>query len=371
GHRAGDAILIRVAGEVNAQVRRNEIFSRLGGDEFAILIPDVVEDELHVVAERMVHSISQIPFHFEGQNLRLTTSLGIAMFPDNAGNAEELVARADAAMYQAKEAGKNAWRVYRPDSDSSRQMLSRIAWNDRIRSALQNDQMYLNFQGVYRAADGQRAHIETLLRMKDESGGVIMPAAFIPLAEKSDIILEIDRWVIHKIITLLASSSSIPSIAVNVSGRSFAGAELPLYISDTLRKFDVNPNRLMVEITETSAVTDLHDAQRFIKALHQTGCVVCLDDFGSGFSSFAYLKHLEVDIVKIDGLFIRNLPNDQDNQVFVKAIIDVARGMHKTTVAESVEDLKTLEMLKGLGVDMVQGYYLEMPHSDLMAAAKV
>ncbi|MGH8716619.1 MAG: EAL domain-containing protein, partial [Burkholderiales bacterium] len=371
GHRAGDAILIRVAGEVNAQVRRNEIFSRLGGDEFAILVPDVVEDELHIVAERMVHSISQIPFHFEGQNLRLTTSLGIAMFPDHAGNAEELVTRADMAMYQAKEAGKNAWRIYRPDSDSSRQMLSRIAWNDRIRSALQNDLMYLNFQGVYCAADGRRSHVETLLRMKDESGGAIMPAAFIPLAEKSDIILEIDRWVISKAITLLASSPSIPTIAVNISGKSFAEPELPLFISDTLRKLDVNPNRLMVEITETSAVTDLHDAQRFIKALHQTGCMVCLDDFGSGFSSFAYLKHLEVDIVKIDGLFIRNLPNDQDNQVFVKAIIDVARGMRKTTVAESVEDLKTLEMLKGFGVDMVQGYYLEMPHSDLVAVAKV
>ena len=198
-----------------------------------------------------------------------------------------------------------------------------------------------------------------------------MPAAFIPLAEKSDIILDIDRWVIHKVITLLASSSSIPAVAVNISGRSFAEMELPLFISDTLRKLDVNPNRLMLEITETSAVTDLHDAQRFIKALHQTGCVVCLDDFGSGFSSFAYLKHLDVDIVKIDGLFIRNLPNDQDNQVFVKAIIDVARGMRKTTVAESVEDLKTLEMLKSYGVDMVQGYYLEMPHSDIVAVAKV
>ncbi len=371
GHRAGDAILIRVAGEVNALVRRNEIFSRLGGDEFAILVPDVVEDELHVVAERMVHSISQIPFHFEGQNLRLTTSMGIAMFPDHAGNGEELVTHADAAMYQAKEAGKNAWRVFHPASDSSRQMLSRVVWNDRIRTALQNDMMYLNFQGVYRAADGRRSHIETFLRMKDESGGTIMPAAFIPLAEKSDIILDIDRWVIHKVVTLLASSSSIPAVAVNISGRSFAELELPLFISDTLRKLDVNPNRLMLEITETSAVTDLHDAQRFIKALHQTGCVVCLDDFGSGFSSFAYLKHLDVDIVKIDGLFIRNLPNDQDNQVFVKAIIDVARGMRKTTVAESVEDLKTLEMLKGFGVDLVQGYYLEMPQSDIVAVAKV
>ena len=371
GHRAGDAILIRVAGEMNAQVRRNEIFSRLGGDEFAILVPDVAEDELHIVAERMVHSISQIPFHFEGQNLRLTTSMGIAIFPVHAGNAEELVAHADAAMYQAKEAGKNAWRVYRPASDGSRQLLSRVAWNDRIRSALQNDLMNLDFQGVFHAADGRLSHIEALLRMKDESGGVIMPAAFIPIAEKNGIIPEIDRWVIHKVITLLAGSLNIPPVAVNISGRSFAEPALPLFISDTLRKFEVKPNRLVVEITETSAVTDLHNAQRFIKALHQTGCVVCLDDFGSGFSSFAYLKHLDVDIVKIDGLFIRSLPNDQDNQVFVKAIIDVARGMRKTTVAESVEDLKTLEMLKGFGVDMVQGYYLEMPHSDHVAVAKV
>jgi len=365
GHRAGDAILIRVAGEMSAQVRRNEIFSRLGGDEFAILVPDAVEDELHVVAERMVHSISQIPFHFEGQNLRLTSSLGIAVFPDHAQNAEELVAHADAAMYQAKDAGKNAWRVYHAASDGSRQMLARVAWNERIRSALQNDLMYLDFQGVYLAADGQLSHIEALLRMKDESGGVIMPAAFIPAAEKSSIIQEIDRWVIHKVITLLAGSSNISPVTVNISGRSFAEPALPLFISDTLRKHGVNPNRLMVEITETSAVTDLHNAQRFIKALHQTGCRVCLDDFGSGFSSFAYLKHLDVDIVKIDGLFIRSLPNDQDNQIFVKAIIDVARGMRKTTVAESVEDLDTLEMLKGFGVDMMQGYYLEKPHSDV------
>ena len=371
GHRAGDAILIRVAGEVNALVRRNEIFSRLGGDEFAILVPDVAEDELHIVAERMVHSISQIPFLFEGHNLRLTTSLGIAVFPEHAENAEELMTHADAAMYQAKEAGKNAWRVYRLTSDSSRQMLSRIAWNDRIRSALQNDLMHMDFQGVFQAVDGRLANIEALLRMKDETGDVIMPATFIPLAEKSGIILEIDRWVIHKIITLLASSSTIPPVSVNISGRSLADPELQLFIGDTLRKHDVNPNRLIVELTESSAVTDLHDAQRFIEALHKTGCRVCLDDFGSGFSSFAYLKHLDVDMVKIDGLFIRNLPNDQDNQVFVKAIIDVARGMRKTTVAESVEDRKTLEMLMGFGVDMVQGYYLEKPHSGHVVVTKV
>jgi diguanylate cyclase (GGDEF)-like protein/PAS domain S-box-containing protein len=373
GHRAGDAILIRVAGEMSAHVRRNEIFSRLGGDEFAILVPDVREDELEVLAERVVNTIPQIPFHFEGQNLRMTTSLGIAVFPDQAANAEELVAHADAAMYQAKDAGKNAWRIYSQNSDVSRQMLTRIAWNERIRNALRQNLLYLDFQGVYHANEGRLSHIEALVRMKDEAnlGNVIMPVSFIPLAEKSGAILEIDRWVIQSSIALLASSSSVPPIAVNISGRSFDEPELPLFIRDELRKQDVSPKRLMVELTETSAVSDLHDAQRFIDALHETGCRVCLDDFGSGFSSFAYLKHLDVDVVKIDGLFIRNLPNDHDNQVFVKAIVDVARGMRKLTVAESVEDRQTLEMLKGFGVDMLQGYFLEAPRPDHLALTHV
>jgi EAL domain-containing protein (putative c-di-GMP-specific phosphodiesterase class I) len=139
---------------------------------------------------------------------------------------------------------------------------------------------------------------------------------------------------------------------------------LPQYIAAQLSAYGVEPQRLMVELTETSAVSDLHDAQRFIEALRLTGCRVCLDDFGTGFSSFAYLKHLKADILKIDGLFIRDLPNDHDNQVFVKSIVDVARGMNKITVAEFVEDAETLLMLKAFGVDMVQGYHLDMPRAN-------
>ncbi|MGH8751439.1 MAG: EAL domain-containing protein [Burkholderiales bacterium] len=373
GHRAGDAILIRVAGEIGAQVRRNEVFCRLGGDEFAVLIPDAREDELLVVAERMVHAIAQITFHVEGHNLRLSTSLGIAVFPDHAASPEDLVAHADAAMYQAKEAGKNTWRIYHAQSDTSRLKLTRITWNERIRSALSNNLLYLDFQGVYQTGDGRLSHLEALVRMKDEAnlGNIIMPVSFIPLAEKSGMILEIDRWVIGQSITLLATSSKVPPIAVNISGRSFDNPDLPHYISDELRRLDVNPKRLIVELTETSAVSDLHDAQRFIEALHQAGCRVCLDDFGSGFSSFAYLKHLNVDIIKIDGLFIRDLPDDRDNQVFVKAIVDVARGMRKITVAESVEDRATLDMLRSFGVEMVQGYFLEKPHADHTAISHI
>ncbi len=366
GHRAGDAMLIRIAGEVAGQVRRNEIFSRLGGDEFAILVPEISDEMLRVLAERITRAIALVRFEYESQSLRLTSSLGVAVFPDHADNPEDLIARADTAMYQAKDAGKNAWRIYRSDLDSSFQMMKRLSWNDRIMHALENNLMDLQFQGVYSTADRSLSHFEVLVRMrdKDDPSALLMPGQFIPVAEKSGKILEIDRWVLRESIQMLAEVPSIPALAVNISGRSFDEPTLPQFIAEQLKRFGVAPHRLMVELTETSAVSDLHDAQRFIEALHQTGCGVSLDDFGTGFSSFAYLKHLQVDSVKIDGLFIRNLPKEYDNQLFVKAIVTVARGMHKTIIAECVEDEESLVMLKGFGVDCVQGYYLEKPRSD-------
>jgi len=374
GHRAGDAMLIRVAGEVGALVRRNEILARLGGDEFAVLIPDATELEAVQLAERIIRAVAQIPFRFEGQNLRLTTSLGIAMYPEHGSNAEDLVAHADAAMYQAKEAGKNAWRVYRADLDASREMLGRLTWQERIASALDNNLFQLHFQGVYRAADGTLSHVEALVRMKDESGSgqVIMPGHFIAIAEKTGQIARVDRWVIREVAQLLAHTPTLPAVAVNVSGRSFDDPQMPQFIADTLRDAGVAPDRLIVELTETAAVSDLHDAQRFIEALHANGSRVCLDDFGTGFASFAYLKYLRAEVLKIDGLFVRNLPNDHDNQVFVKSIVDVARGLRKTTIAEFVEDGETLQMLRHFGVDMVQGYHLDMPRPDhpALGAAK-
>jgi len=329
-----------------------------------------------VLAERITRSISQVRFQYEGQSLRLTSSLGIAVFPDHADNAEDLIARADTAMYQAKEAGKNAWRIYRSDLDTSFQMVKRLSWNDRIQHALENDLLDLVFQGVYSTDDRSLSHFEVLVRMrdKDDPTTLLMPGQFIPIAEKSGKILDIDRWVLQESIKMLAELKSIPALAVNISGRSFDDPMLPQYIAELLTRYGVAPRRLMVELTETSAVSDLHDAQRFIEALHQTGCGVSLDDFGTGFSSFAYLKHLQVDSVKIDGLFIRNLPKEYDNQLFVKAIVTVARGLHKTTIAECVEDEETLVMLKGFGVDCVQGYYLEKPRVDnplLLAATRV
>jgi len=373
GHRAGDAMLIRVAGEVAGQVRRNEMFARLGGDEFAILVPEISEEMLRVLAERITRSIAMVRFQFEGRSLRLTSSLGIAVYPQHADNLEDLIARADTAMYQAKEAGKNAWRIYRSDLDTTSQMVKRMSWNDRILHALENDLMELQFQGVYAVGNRALSHFEVLVRMrdKDDPAVLLMPGQFIPVAEKSGKILDIDRWVLRQAIQLLAELDAVPALAVNISGRSFDEPLLPQYIAAELKRCGVAPRRLIVELTETSAVSDLHDAQRFIDALHQAGCGVSLDDFGTGFSSFAYLKHLQVDSVKIDGLFIRNLPKEHDNQLFVKAMVTVARGLHRTTIAECVEDEETIIMLRGFGVDCVQGYYLERPRTDHPLLAKV
>jgi EAL domain-containing protein (putative c-di-GMP-specific phosphodiesterase class I) len=191
-----------------------------------------------------------------------------------------------------------------------------------------------------------------------------MPVHFIGYAEKTGRIVDIDRWVLRQSMRRLAQAPWVPGLAVNISGRSFDDPGLPRFIAEELEALGVEPRRLLVELTETSAVSDLHDAQRFIEALRQTGCSVCLDDFGNGFSSFAYLKHLDAEILKIDGLFIRDLPRDRHNQLFVKAIVDVARGMSKTTVAEFVEDAETLEMLRRLGVDMIQGYHMDMPRAE-------
>ncbi|MBU2641156.1 MAG: EAL domain-containing protein [Thiobacillus sp.] len=363
GHRAGDALLIRVAGEVSALVRRNEVLARLGGDEFAILLPAAQGNEAEALADRVIHAVAQIPFRFEGRNLRVTTSLGIAYYPTHAADADELVARADIAMYQAKQAGKNTWRVFRADQEADTEMRNRLSWSERISNALEKNLFELHFQGVYRTDDRALSHLEALIRMVDERnpGQLIMPAHFIQLAEKSGRILDIDRWVIGTVTRMLADNPGIPPIAINLSGRSLSEPSLPQFISESLRTRGVNPSRLIVEITETAAVSDLHDAQRMIEALRQMGCGISLDDFGVGFASFAYLKHLKVDTIKIDGMFIRDLISDPDNQVFVQAMVSVALGLGKSVVAEYVGDGKTLSLLRQFGVDLVQGYYLDKP----------
>lgn len=366
GHLAGDAMLVRVAGEAGALVRDGDILCRLGGDEFAVFMPHATPAGVQALAERIVRAVAHTTLEIEGKAVRLTTSLGVANYPEHGQGAEELVSHADMAMYQAKRLGKNRWSIYRPDHDAVQAMAARMAWNERIDRALERKLLRLHFQGVYRADNGELAHLEALLRMVDEtdSAQCILPGQFIGHAEKSGRILDIDRWVLRESIALLAAHPGLPALAVNISGRSLDDPDLPDYIASQLAGHGVAPQRLLLELTETAAISDLRDAERFIDALRHTGCTLCLDDFGSGFASFAYLKHLKVGVLKIDGMFIRDLPREHGNQVFVRSIIEVARSMGQHTVAEFVEDAETLTLLREYGIDFVQGYYLDRPQAD-------
>ncbi len=362
GHHAGDETLMRIAGVMNNLVRAGETLYRLGGDEFAILLNVATEIDAQALASRVVLAIAQIPFRFENQDIRITTSIGIALFPLHAKNAEILVSRADAAMYQAKLAGKNSWRIYQAEQDNSRDMVQTMQWGRRIQQALENDLFVLHFQGVYESITNTISHYEALIRMQETADAdIIAPAHFIPVAEQSGQIIAIDRWVLTRSVLTLAEHPEIPAIAVNLSGRSLDDTDLIIFIENLLLHHQINHARLMFEITETAALSDLQDAQRTIQSLRKMGCSVSLDDFGTGFASFAYLKYLDADTLKIDGLFVRNICEEPDNRVFIKAIVDVAHGLGKTTIAEYVETAEIYSILQELGVDMMQGYFLHKP----------
>lgn len=356
GHRAGDKVLQRAADAIGNLVRINELFARLGGDEFAIIAPGADQHGACRLAERIVQSLTTLSFEFEGRRIGLTCSLGIALLPEHASRSEELVSRADAAMYQAKRSGKNCWRIYRPDLDESASMLSHLGWNEKIQSALTDNRFVLHFQGIHDALTRKISHYEVLIRMLDaeKPSELLLPGSFIPAAERTGRIVDIDRWVVQAAIEKLAHVPDLPSLAVNVSARTFDDPMFTGIIRKLLTQHQVAPRRLIIELTETAALANIADAERFIADLRQLGCTVCLDDFGVGFSSFAYLKHLSADVLKIDGMFIRNLLNSREDRVFVQAIVEVARGLGKKTVAE-------------MGVDYAQGYHLSFPIAEISA----
>lgn len=363
GHRAGDTVLLRAAETIGKTMRTNEMLARLGGDEFVILAPEVDAAGAEILAERIIEAVRSIRFDFAGHQLGMTISLGIALFPEHGSDEETIVARADAAMYQAKASGKNCWRIYRPDLNNPAQMLHQLSWNDRIQRAIDDQLLVLHFQGIHAVQTGKVTHYEALVRMiePDSRESLVMPGSFIPAAERSGRIIDIDRWVIRKAIETLAGDPALPALAINVSARSFCEPGLAQLIRSTLASFAVEPRRLIIELTETGALANIQNAAHFIEDVHALGCKVCLDDFGVGFSSFAYLKQLPADVLKIDGMFIRNLVDDPNDQVFVRAIVEVARGLGKKTVAEFVGSHETLRMLTEIGVDFAQGFHLSRP----------
>lgn len=337
-----------------------------------ILMPDADMKDAQLLAERVRSAVANILFHRDEKRILVTSSIGISLFPKHAIEVDELLVCADIAMYQAKEAGKNIWRVYEKKPATQRQLFKEINWDRQITEALALDMLELTYQGVFDVNTSELFYFEALVRMRNfDQTTLILPGQFIPFAERSGKIIEIDRWVIREVISTLAKNKMITCIAVNISGRSFDDQSLAQYIIQTLESYDVDPERLLLELTETAAVSDLHDAQRFIQIMKRYGCKIAIDDFGSGYASFMYLKHLDSDVVKIDGLFTRDLVNDKANQLFIKAIVDISRGLGKKTIAEFVEDVDSLEIVKTLGVDYVQGYYFHSPSENNSQVVKV
>ncbi|HET9977778.1 MAG TPA: EAL domain-containing protein [Burkholderiaceae bacterium] len=363
GHRTGDAILVAVARTLTAQMRRGEIVARLGGDEFAVICPGIDAEEARSIAARLVQAVSELRFEAAGRSLRVGCSIGIATHPRDAVGADELLACADRAMYEAKQGGKNAWAAYRSDLRRSQAESTRMNWNARLQRAIEDRRFVLHFQPVRRSADLQVTHHEALLRMVDEDDPARLwsPADFIVHAERSGMIRPIDRWVFERCVEQLAQTEAPVRLAANLSMRSLEDAAFPSFLREALQRHDVDPRRLHIEVTETSATADPLAVRGMIDALRGLGCGVHLDDFGSGYNSFARLKGMDVDAVKIDGSFVRDLAGDESSRVFVASMIEIAHSMNKIAIAEHVEDAATLELLREFGVDMVQGFHLGRP----------
>ena len=364
GHRAGDDLLTSLALLLRQRLRDTDIIARLGGDEFAVLLPRADAAQADSVAKDLLEAIRAHTFVVGGAPLGITFSLGIALFPEHGTTAGELLSRADMAMYRAKEEGRNRSSTFAPDGDWQARVESRIGWHQRIREALDNDLFVLHAQPILDLRTDQISQYELLLRMKGPDGELIAPTVFLDIAERSGLIQDIDRWVVRRAIQLMAEHQAAGRelrLEVNLSGKAFADRELLTMIQHELVAHGVNPANLVLEVTETAAIANINDAQTFLRTLSDMGCGFALDDFGVGFSSFSQLKHLPVDYLKIDGSFVQDLAANAVDQHLVQAIVSVARGLGKKTIAEFVGDAETVRLLKQYGVDYAQGYHVGRP----------
>lgn len=366
GHSVGDDLVTHVGGLLRRSVRKLDFIARLGGDEFAIILRDCKLKQATDIAEKVLDAIRTRGVVVTPQGTaRVTTSIGIAQFqPGCNSSADELAVSADHAMYEAKAEGRNTYSVYSPDKSRPGGVEERDSWFSRLRRALEEDRFVLFAQPIVPIYSAGLPRYELLIRMLDESGELIPPGAFLLNAERYDLIGEIDRWVLKQSITLLHRHATVGndiSVSVNLSGKTMNDLELAGDLREMLKDNPIPAGRLVVEVTETAAIVNIERARELSQQLREMGCLFALDDFGSGFSSFYYLKHLAFDYLKIDGEFIVNLVNTATDQLLVKAVVDIARGLGTQTVAEFVGDDQTVELLRQLGVDYGQGYHLGRP----------
>jgi len=363
GHDAGDKLLRVMAQRLRAALRESDLVARLGGDEFVVLAEgDANVPSLTLVAQKLLTAIGE-PMLLHGHRFLVTGSIGIGLFPNDGEDAATLLKHADAAMYLAKEKGKNNVQFY--TAELARQAAREFELESALQLALQNDELLLHFQPKVHIASGDMAGVEALLRWQHPTRGMVPPMDFIPLAEERGLIVPVGRWVIQAACRQIrdwhSAGLQAPAVAVNLSARQFVSDTLVDDIEAALAAHQVQPAELAVELTESVLMADPERASHVLRQLHQLGIRISIDDFGTGYSSLSYLKRFPAATVKIDRSFIAGLPGDRDDVAITEAVIAMAHSLGLNVVAEGVETAEQLDTLRRLRCDEAQGYLLGRP----------
>ncbi len=365
GHAAGDHLLIEIAGILQKRARKSDLTARLGGDEFTVLLFDVQESAALYVAESFRRALADYVFRHAADRVDIGCSIGVAMITRDSRSPTQVLSQADIACHLAKRGGRNRVHLFKPADESSVSAMSMdMGWSRRIKEAIENGRFALACQPIVNTRNREIESYEVLIRMLDDNNEILLPGGFMPSAERFGLAVEIDKWVIFSAIETLAEQrKTLPHLrySINLSGQTLSDHTVCELILDKLTHSGLDPAALTFEVTETVAIADMALAVAFLAQLQRMGCRTALDDFGSGLSSFAYLRDLPVDSVKIDGRFVKNLAENPVDQAMVKAMNEIAHALGKKTVAEFVENEECYQLLKQYGVDYAQGYHLGRP----------
>ena len=365
GHIAGDELLRQLSRQLSKRTRKNDILARLGGDEFGILMEHCDVEQAHLVADEIRKVVESFQFIWDSQMFSIGVSIGMTRIDRQTISVTEVLKQADSACFAAKRSGRNCVYLYQHDDAQLVEQAGEFRWVNEIKEALNQSRMALYVQPIISLQAQCKQRYEVLVRLYSRQGKLITPGAFLPTAERFNLSERVDRWVIDETVNWLNQHhqqlSHIEHLAVNLSGASLGNRHLLEHIVQVLHKAQFKPELLSFEITETAAIANLREATYFINTLTALGCQFALDDFGSGLSSFGYLKNLPVNAIKIDGMFVRDIIDDPFDAEMVKAINEIGHVMQLETIAEFVENAAILDKLQDIGVDFVQGYHLGKP----------
>ena len=365
GHVAGDELLRQLAMALKRELRDSDTLARLGGDEFGVLLQGCTLDDAGRLAAKLRKAVREHHFTWDGKTFEVGVSIGVVPLSPDTGGVNEALSAADVACYAAKDSGRDRVHVYEANDDELRRKRTDMQWVSRIRQALKEDRFRLYRQSIVPVNRSQRrvVHHEVLIRMLDEDGRLLMPGQFLNAAEQFGLMADIDIWVLRNALDWLAGNDETGArrLAINLSGQSLSSPAFTETVMEMFADSRVRASQICFEITETAAIANLDNATQFISALKTRGCEFALDDFGSGMSSFAYLKNLPVNYLKIDGSYVRDLVHDRVDRAMVEAVNQIGHAMGMHTIAEFVEDQATLDALAVIGIDYAQGYAIDEP----------